>query len=76
MGCTVLVAHLGDGKKMANIERDPRVVVSFTVDGAIAMGLHHTRCCTEFPTMDNPPPGRIAHIAVDRAVGVRPWVVN
>ena len=37
----VLVAHLGDGKKMHNIARDPRVVVSFTVAGADAMGLHN-----------------------------------
>ena len=36
-----MVAHLGDGKKMQNIERDPRVVVSFTVEGANAMGLRH-----------------------------------
>jgi PPOX class probable F420-dependent enzyme len=40
-GDELLVGHLGDGKKMANIERDSRVVVSFTVDGANAIGLHH-----------------------------------
>ncbi|MEQ1874670.1 MAG: TIGR03618 family F420-dependent PPOX class oxidoreductase [Ilumatobacteraceae bacterium] len=40
-GDEVLVAHLGDGKKMQNIERDPRVVVSFTVDGANQIGLHN-----------------------------------
>ena len=40
-GDEVLVAHLGDGKKMQNIERNRRVVVSFTVDGANAIGLHH-----------------------------------
>ncbi|MCE9621583.1 MAG: pyridoxamine 5'-phosphate oxidase family protein [Actinomycetia bacterium] len=40
-GDEVLVAHLGDGKKIANIERDPRVVVSFTMDGANGIGLHN-----------------------------------
>ncbi len=27
----------------------------------------------EFPTMDNPPPGYITHIAVERLGGVGPW---
>lgn len=98
-GDEVLVAHLGDGKKMRNIERDPRVVVSFTVDGSNAMGLHnyavlhgHARLTdggapellksiaprflgegVKFPPMDNPPPGRIMHITVERVVGVGPW---
>ena len=27
-----------------------------------------------FPTMDNPPPGYITHIAVSRVSGVGPWV--
>jgi hypothetical protein len=26
-----------------------------------------------FPPMDNPPPGYIAHITVDRVAGVGPW---
>lgn len=98
-GDEVLVAHLGDGKKMANIERDPRVVVSFIADGANAIGLHnyavlhgHARLTdggapellqqlaprflgegVRFPPMDNPPAGRIVHIAVDRVGGVGPW---
>ena len=28
-----------------------------------------------FPPMDNPPPGYITHIAVDRVAGVGPWAV-
>jgi PPOX class probable F420-dependent enzyme len=28
----------------------------------------------KFPPMDNPPPGRILHIAVDRITGAGPWV--
>jgi len=100
-GSEVLVAHLGDGKKMHNIERDSRVVVSFTVHGANAMGLHHYAVLhgharltdggapellqqlaprflgegVKFPPMDNPPPGRIVHITVERVGGVGPWVV-
>ena len=100
-GDELLVAHLGDGKKMRNIERDSRVVVSFTVDGANAMGLHHYAVLhgharltdggapellqelaprflgegVKFPPMDNPPPGRIVYITVDRVGGVGPWVV-
>ena len=99
-GDEVLVAHLGDGKKMTNIERDSRVVVSFTVEGSNAMGLHnyavlhgHARLTdggapellqelaprflgegVKFPPMDNPPPGRIVRITVDRVVGVGPWI--
>ena len=29
----------------------------------------------KFPPMDNPPPGYITHIAVDRVAGVGPWAV-
>jgi PPOX class probable F420-dependent enzyme len=29
-----------------------------------------------FPPMDNPPPGYITHIAVDRIGGVGPWAVH
>jgi PPOX class probable F420-dependent enzyme len=28
----------------------------------------------KFPTMDDPPPGYITHIAVDRVGGVGPWI--
>lgn len=28
----------------------------------------------KFPLMDNPPPGRILHIAVERVTGAGPWV--
>jgi hypothetical protein len=27
----------------------------------------------KFPAFDNPPPGRIMHITVDRIAGVGPW---
>jgi PPOX class probable F420-dependent enzyme len=29
----------------------------------------------KFPPMDNPPPGYVTHIAVDRVAGVGPWAV-
>ena len=29
-----------------------------------------------FPTMDNPPPGYITHITVDRIAGVGPWATQ
>jgi PPOX class probable F420-dependent enzyme len=37
----VIVAHLGDGKKIRNLERDPRVAVSFVAPGSNAVGLEH-----------------------------------
>jgi PPOX class probable F420-dependent enzyme len=98
-GDEVLVAHLGDGKKMRNVERDPRLTVSFELTGTSGPGLmnyavlHGTGRVTEggaadllqalaprfmgagvkFPPMDNPPPGRILHITVDRVTGMGPW---
>ena len=29
-----------------------------------------------FPPMDNPPPGYITHITVDRVAGVGPWAAG
>jgi PPOX class probable F420-dependent enzyme len=40
-GDDLLVAHLGDGQKMRNVERDPRVAISVQVPGATAIGLDH-----------------------------------
>jgi PPOX class probable F420-dependent enzyme len=40
-GDDVLVAHLGEGQKMRNMERDPRVAVSFVAPGATDIGLDH-----------------------------------
>lgn len=98
-GDELLVAHLGAGQKLRNIERDPRVALSFEVPGKNPVGLNHyavlhgTATVTEgggpqllqqlaprflgegvkFPPMDNPPPGRIVHIAVERVTGAGPW---
>lgn len=101
-GDELLVAHLGAGQKMRNIERDPRVVVSFEMPGGNPIGLHNYAVIhgtarltaggaaqllqelaprflgegVKFPPMDDPPPGRIVHIAVDRVTGNGPWVTG
>ena len=99
-GDELLVAHLGSGQKMRNIERDSRVTVSFELPGTSGPGLQnyavlhgHARITeggapellqalaprflgegVRFPPMDDPPAGRIVHIAVDRVTGNGPWV--
>lgn len=101
-GDELLVAHLGSGQKVRNIERDPRVVVSFEMPGTNAIGLHNYAVIhgtaritpgggpqllqelaprflgagVKFPPMDDPPPGRIIHITVDRVTGSGPWVTG
>jgi PPOX class probable F420-dependent enzyme len=98
-GDELLVAHLGSGQKVRNLERDPRVAVSVQVPGTSGPGLaryavlHGTARLTEgggpellqelaprflgpgvrFPPMDDPPAGRIIHIAVERVTGAGPW---
>src|SRR3954462_12331730 len=37
----VVIAHLGEGAKIRNLRRDPRVSVSFEADGRNEMGLGH-----------------------------------
>lgn len=95
----IVVGHLGRGRKMSNITRDPRVVLSVEAEGRTPVGLdnyvivHGTARLTEgggpellqrlartylgpdvkFPAFDDPPPGRIVHISVDRIAGVGPW---
>jgi PPOX class probable F420-dependent enzyme len=98
-GDELVLAHLGGGQKIRNLERDPRVALS--VEGTEVEGpglqqylvVHGTARITEgggpellqelahvylgpdvkFPAIDNPPPGRIVHITVDRIAGVGPW---
>ena len=41
-GDEIVIAHLGTGAKIANIRRDPRVVVSFDSDEANEVGMAHT----------------------------------
>ena len=98
-GSDLLVAHLGAGQKLRNMERDPRVASSIEVPGTNTIGLdnyavvHGRATITEggaarvvaavgtrflgdgvkFPPMDDPPAGRIVHIAIDRVTGTGPW---
>ena len=98
-GDEIVLAHLGAGQKIRNIERDPRVALSVEGSEIEPPGLqrylvvHGTTRITEgggpellqqlahvylgpdvrFPAFDDPPPGRIVHITVDRIAGVGPW---
>lgn len=95
----IVMASLGPRRKLANIERDPRVAISIEADGHNDMGLRnylviqgqaritegggpellqrlaHTYLGpgVKFPPMDDPPPGRVVRITVDRVSGVGPW---
>ncbi|MGI9079394.1 MAG: PPOX class F420-dependent oxidoreductase [Acidimicrobiales bacterium] len=40
-GDEIVVGHLGQGQKIRNIERDPRVALSVEVEGRNEMGLDH-----------------------------------
>ena len=99
-GDQLLVAHLGTGQKMRNIQRDPRVALSIEMPGTNAVGLdnyaviHGSATITQggapellqrlaplflgegvkFPPMDDPPPGSIIRITVERVTGTGPWV--
>jgi PPOX class probable F420-dependent enzyme len=98
-GDEIVLAHLGEGQKMRNIDRDPRVALSVEGTDVQPPGLlqylvvHGTARITEgggpellqdlahvylgpevkFPPGDDPPPGRIVHITVERIGGVGPW---
>jgi PPOX class probable F420-dependent enzyme len=100
-GDEIVLAHLGAGQKIKNIERDPRVAMSIEGTEIQPPGLqqylvvHGTARITEgggpellqelahvylgpdvkFPSGDDPPPGRIVHITVERVSGVGPWAV-
>jgi PPOX class probable F420-dependent enzyme len=102
-GDELVSGHLdGRQRKLQNLQRDPRVVVSFEGHGDNGIGMrdylvvHGTARVTEggaadllhdlaqiyigpgthFPPMDNPPPGFISHITVDRIGGSGPWVTK
>ena len=98
-GDELVLAHLGDGQKMRNVERDARVALSIegterepsglqqylvvygtarvTAGGGpqLLQDLAHVYLGPDvkFPAFDNPPPGRIMHITIDRIGGVGPW---
>lgn len=92
-------ASLGPRRKLDNIRRDPRVVLSFEGTELDRLGLKqylvvHGRARIEegggpellqrlahtylgpevkFPPMDDPPPGMVVRIAIERLGGVGPW---
>jgi len=98
-GDDVVFGSLGAWRKLRNIERDPRVVVSVEAPGTNAIGmqeylvLHGTATVhlggapellqelahvyigpdVKFPPMDDPPPGCVVRITVDKLTGVGPW---
>jgi PPOX class probable F420-dependent enzyme len=98
-GDEIVLAHLGAGQKMRNLERDPRVALSvegtetepsglqqylvvygnarITEGGGpeLLQALAHVYLGPDvkFPAFDNPPPGRIVHITVERVGGIGPW---
>jgi PPOX class probable F420-dependent enzyme len=100
-GDEIVAGHLPDHRKLRNIRRDSRVVLSLETGTVGSAGLaeylviYGTARVTEggapellqrlahtylgpdvrFPPMDNPPPGYITRITVDRVAGVGPWAV-
>jgi PPOX class probable F420-dependent enzyme len=99
-GDELVSGHLdGRQRKLLNLQRNPRVIVSFEGSGDNGIGLqnymviHGTARVTEggapellhdlaqtyigpgtaFPPMDNPPPGFVCHITVNRIGGSGPW---
>jgi PPOX class probable F420-dependent enzyme len=95
----IVFASLGPRRKLDNIRRDDRVVLSLEGTRMSGMGLKeylvvHGRARIEegggpellqrlahvylgpdvkFPPMDDPPPGVVVRISVDRLGGVGPW---
>src|SRR3954465_909768 len=99
-GDDLLTAHLNPHqKKLQNVARDPRVVISFEGSEVQPPGLRHHAVVhgsaaveeggapellqelahvylgpeVRFPPMDNPPPGVLLRIKVERVGGIGPW---
>jgi PPOX class probable F420-dependent enzyme len=99
-GDEIVSGHLAPTqRKLANVQRDPRVALSVEgtrlhppglkeylvvhgrarlVDGGAAELLQRLAHVylgpdVKFPPMDDPPPGQVMHIAVERIGGVGPW---
>ena len=98
-GDDIVIGHLGQGRKVANIERDPRVALTVEAEGSNPVGManylivHGTARLepggapellqrlaevyvgpgVKFPPYDDPPPGNVIHITVDRVGGLGPW---
>ncbi len=98
-GDDIVAGHLPENRKVKNIRRDPRVVISLQSNSKSAMGLTeyavlygeahieqggapellqrlahaYLGAGVKFPPMDNPPPGFITRVRVNRIEGVGPW---
>jgi PPOX class probable F420-dependent enzyme len=99
-GDEIVSGHLApDQRKLRNVARNPRVVLSIEGSEIQPPGLKHYLVVhgrarlveggapellqrlahvylgpdVKFPPMDNPPPGHVMHIAVQRIGGVGPW---
>jgi PPOX class probable F420-dependent enzyme len=98
-GDEIVFAHLGAGRKVSNILRDPRVALTIEAEGTSGPSLHNylvvrgTATVTvggapellqrlaavylgegvRFPPMDDPPPGNVVSIRVERIGGLGPW---
>lgn len=98
-GNEIVAAHLPKNRKVQNILRDPRVVISLETNTKSAIGLTEYVVLygkarieeggaaellqklayvyigpgVKFPPMDNPPPGYVTRIQVERIEGVGPW---
>jgi PPOX class probable F420-dependent enzyme len=99
-GDEIVSGHLPRNRKVRNIERDPRVVLSLQADTKSALGLTEYAVLygrariqeggapellqrlaevyigpgVKFPPMENPPPGYVTRIRVERVGGVGPWM--
>lgn len=99
-GDEVVFASFGLYRKIRNLQRDPRVAISWELpeDNPAGMQLHlvvHGTARVEeggapellaelarvrlgpdstFPPVEDPPPGYVVRIAVDRVSGIGPWV--
>ncbi len=85
-GDELVAGHLVRQQKIRNLERDPRVVVSFEGTRIHPPGLkeylvvHGRARVTEggapgvdFPPMPDPPPGFVTHLSIERIGGTGPW---
>jgi PPOX class probable F420-dependent enzyme len=94
----IVSGHLFASRKVGNIRRDPRVVLSMEAEGR-SNGLDHYLVVhgrariteggapellqrlartylgpeVRFPPMDDPPPGFVTRITIERIGGIGPW---
>ena len=98
-GDEIVTGHLAPYRWLRNVERDPRVALSFVTGELDERGIHvylviygrariteggapellqrlahvYMGPDVRFPPMDDPPPGYVMRIAVERVTGAGPW---